>query len=141
MCIECAIAILIFKEFLYRFISLMGNDLVLNAAFIIKDAKIDVEIVYQFHRKIYSSKNNIFFSSNFQRPVNIPNAITTHYFLLSSFKCIFKKIVQEIAYSSTCILHKCLVFKVPQFFAKKLNCQSTCTCSSKSIKKFLGKFT
>lgn len=54
MCIECAIAILIFKEFLYRFFSLMGNDLVLNAAFIcqmsmfdkIKDAKIDVEIVY-----------------------------------------------------------------------------------------------
>lgn len=69
MCIECAIAILIFKEFLYRFFSLMRNDLVLNAAFIckmsmfdkIKDAKIDVEIVYQFHRKIYSSKNNIFF--------------------------------------------------------------------------------
>lgn len=54
MCIECAIAILIFKEFLYRFISLMRNDLVLNAAFICKmsmfdkskDAKIDVEIVY-----------------------------------------------------------------------------------------------
>lgn len=55
MCIECAIAFLIFKEFLYRFFSLMGNDLVLlNAAFIckmsmfdkIKDAKIDVEIVY-----------------------------------------------------------------------------------------------
>lgn len=55
MCIECAIAILIFKDFLYRFFSLMGNDLVLlNAAFIcqmsmfdkIKDAKIDFEIVY-----------------------------------------------------------------------------------------------
>lgn len=54
MCIECAIAFLICKEFLYRFISLMVNDLVLNAAFIckmsmfdkIKDAKIDVEIVY-----------------------------------------------------------------------------------------------
>lgn len=73
MCIECAIAILIFKEFLYRFFSLMGNDLVLNAAFIckmsmfdkIKDAKIDVEIVYKFHRKIYSSKNKIFFHQIF----------------------------------------------------------------------------
>lgn len=54
MCIECAIAILTLKDFLYIFFSLMGNDLVLNAAFIckmsmfdkIKDAKIDVEIVY-----------------------------------------------------------------------------------------------
>lgn len=69
MCIECAIAILTLKIFCIDFLSLMVNDLVLNAAFIckmsmfdiIKDAKIDVEIVYQFHRKIYSSKNNIFF--------------------------------------------------------------------------------
>lgn len=54
MCIECVIVIFIFKDYLYRFFSLMGNDLILNVVFIckmfmfdkIKDVKIDVEIVY-----------------------------------------------------------------------------------------------